>query len=714
MGIKEKLRQNVVKIKDGSIKVKNTVWTKVKNIDWKFWDKNNSEADTSAEDVVLEGILDDNSQDDKIKKKMKLKTKLVGSFILYAVIPSVIVASIVFGVSRNAIEDRVSEMSLEVGAQLTHNINNILDDAENVLSSPYSNRDILDSLSVDPSTLSSTDFLELRQEVGSYMNAQVSNSPLVNNLFFVRNDGSIYGNNNSEVQTEFFIGTEIMEDLKQVSGSLWLGGLEGDFENIYVLRELRNTSGVDIGVLVLTFSEAAFDTVFNLSDSESTIFVVDQNNTIVSSNNPEEEGMEYVVSSQEGDRENILSINETSNGWNVVIATSRSYLMSEINAVVPFIILVVIVFIVIAVVGGFIITLSVTRPINKMVGLMKEAEKGNLIVRSDYVNNNEIGQLGYSFNAMLRNIKQIIEGNKKASEQAVQSAEDLKRISLDSTYTAEQIATAIEEVAKGAVEQVDYAEKTNKVMHGLSEEITVVSSNVSHVSEAMSNTRELSSSSIQHVTDLTTKNEDVGEKLKLVDQTILRLNQEVAEIKGIVKMIKDISDQTNLLSLNASIEAARAGEAGRGFSVVAGEVRKLAEESKGATLKIENVINNILGQTETSVGLVKESLNVFDEQTEVIHTTSSSFKNIAETTGSMIDEMSMVEASIEKMNKAKDQVENAISEMVMLAEQSSSTTEEITATTEEQAASAEQLDHLSESLVGSMRELEAMINKFKV
>ncbi|WP_417891438.1 methyl-accepting chemotaxis protein [Bacillus alkalicola] len=315
---------------------------------------------------------------------------------------------------------------------------------------------------------------------------------------------------------------------------------------------------------------------------------------------------------------------------------------------------------------------------------------------------------------MLRNIKQIIEGNKKASEQAVQSAEDLKRISLDSTYTAEQIATAIEEVAKGAVEQVDYAEKTNKVMHGLSEEITVVSSNVSHVSEAMSNTRELSSSSIQHVTDLTTKNEDVGEKLKLVDQTILRLNQEVAEIKGIVKMIKDISDQTNLLSLNASIEAARAGEAGRGFSVVAGEVRKLAEESKGATLKIENVINNILGQTETSVGLVKESLNVFDEQTEVIHTTSSSFKNIAETTGSMIDEMSMVEASIEKMNKAKDQVENAISEMVMLAEQSSSTTEEITATTEEQAASAEQLDHLSESLVGSMRELEAMINKFKV
>ncbi|MBU9712972.1 methyl-accepting chemotaxis protein [Evansella tamaricis] len=688
----KKIKDTLYKTKDGLLQLFRSLWTYLSKVLKK--DSRNKRADSN--------------------KVMTLKTKLILSFIFYAIIPSVIVASIVFSVSRNAIEVQVADMSYEIGAQLTYNIDNLLADADNLLSEPYTNRELLDYLSIDPNQVSSIDLLEIRQWVGDFFNPVVRNNTNIDNLFFVRNDGTLYGSNNSTVQSEDFLTDEIINAISDNRGqSVWFHGLHGDYENIFVLRNMRNTSGNDIGVLVLSFNRQIFDTVFNLSESESNFFIVGSDSTIVASNNQEEVGQSYLLSEMD-QSENILSVKEASNGWQVIISTSKSYLMSEINNVVTFIYLIVGVFVLIAVAGGFLITISITKPINNLVILMKKGETGDLTVRTGYVLNNEIGQLGSSFNQMLANIKDIIENNKKASQLAVESAENLKDISINSSFTSEQIAAAIEEVAKGAVEQVDYAEKTKKVMQGLSNEMNIVSDNVIHVSEAMSSTKALSSTSIHHVKELTDKNEDVGKKLQKVDETIVKLNSSVNEVKGIVKLIKDMSEQTNLLSLNASIEAARAGDAGRGFAVVAGEVRKLAEQSKGATIKVDHVIQKILGHIEESVLLVKDSLEVFSEQTEVIQTTSDSFEKIIDTTGSIIEEMSLVNSSMDKMNLAKEQVSKAVSEMVMLAEVSSSTTQEITATTEEQAAAAEQLGQLSEKLVSTMMELDSLINKFKV
>jgi methyl-accepting chemotaxis protein len=234
------------------------------------------------------------------------------------------------------------------------------------------------------------------------------------------------------------------------------------------------------------------------------------------------------------------------------------------------------------------------------------------------------------------------------------------------------------------------------------------------VSTITETTKKLSSQSIETIKDLTDKNHEMGANIGQVDMTMNALNKEIAQIKDIVKMIKSVSEETNLLSLNASIEAARAGDAGLGFAVVAQEIRKLADQTKSSSMRIETVIASILNQTKRSVELVKTTITLFNEQTNSIHHTQKSFENILEGTNSIISEINYVEASIGKINTNKEKVELAINEMVEVAEISSSTTEEVTATTEEQAAAAEELGDLAASLTSTIYELEEIIHKFKV
>ncbi|UHA60208.1 methyl-accepting chemotaxis protein [Metabacillus litoralis] len=301
---------------------------------------------------------------------------------------------------------------------------------------------------------------------------------------------------------------------------------------------------------------------------------------------------------------------------------------------------------------GILITISVTKPINKIVQLMRRAEKGDLVVEAE-VDNTEIGKLGNSFNQMILNMKEIIRENKVISTYAVESAEHLKRISNESILTSEHIAIAIEEVSTGATDQFSMVEKANKDIHDLSSEILDVANNVKNVSSSTGQMNTLSMESIHNMEELVLKNKEMGSNFNLLNNTIKKLNNDMKEIKGIIAIISKISEQTNLLSLNASIEAARAGEAGRGFAVVADEVRNLSSDTKESTLKIDNYLRKISNQTTKCVDIVELSNQIFSDQTEKINNTKDSFNKIIKGTNTISDEIEFVKDSIFTINNKK-------------------------------------------------------------
>ncbi|XQY91363.1 methyl-accepting chemotaxis protein [Metabacillus sp. HB246100] len=644
-------------------------------------------------------------------KGMTLKSRIIMFSLLFTIIPSIIIGNVVYFVSKNTIEEKVSAMNEEIGEQVTKNVNHKLNEIDNLTLVPFSNMDLIESLKTDEGLTQYETFSKQRTAAEYFSSISFTNEH-AKSMFFINKEKDIYGETNyiNSLKIETFITDVLEQDGDGVSRSnTWITGYEGNYDLMYIYRDVER-----IGSLLLVASTEVFSEVFKDSADEKgrEISIIGGDGTIISSNNEKLMGTTYQPSKDSND--NLVSSNESENGWQVVVSTSKSYLFKEIENVIYLVFIIIVVFVLLGLIASILLANSLTRPIVNIVSIMKKAEKGDLTHRADYLYKNEIGQLGQSFNTMIDNIKVMIEENKKVSAYAVNRAHDLERISAESASASEQIASAIEEVAKGAVSQVDYSERTNREMKELSSEINEVSNNMTRVSQITETTKTLSSNSIKTINELTEKNKEMGTNIGQVDVTMDGLNKEIAQIKDIVEMIKNVSEETNLLSLNASIEAARAGAAGRGFAVVAEEIRKLADQTKSSSMRIETVIASILNQTKKSVELVKMTITLFKEQTTSITNTKDAFENILEGTNAIIDEINYVEASISKINVNKEKVETAINEMVEVAEDSSATTEEVTATTEEQSAAADELGHLASSLSTTVLELEKTINKFKV
>ncbi len=641
---------------------------------------------------------------------MTLKSKIILFLLLFTLIPSIIIGNVVYFVSKNTIENKVSTMNEDINVQVTKNVNNALRELDNLSLVPFSNMELMETLRTNEG-LSEFEKLTKERTASEFLSSITFSNKNAKAMFFVNREDTVYGEQNLEdFSLDNYNDSTYAKEVENAKGvTSWKTGIDGQYENIYLFRKFDR-----IGTIILVANGDLFQDVYENEQDQSAreISIYNEDGVIISSNKPELVGSQF--DDHKNTADNLVSVKETENGWNVAVSTSKSYLMKEIQNVIYIVYLIILGFVLLSVVVSMFLARSMTKPINKIVAIMKEAEKGDLTHRADYLYKNEVGQLGKSFNHMIDNMTLMIRENKKASTYAVNSANDLKRISVESASATEQIASAVDEVAKGAVSQVNYSEKTNLEMKELSSEINEVADNMVKVSAITETTKKLSSQSIETIKVLTEKNKEMGKNIVHVDATMDQLNVEIEQIKDIVKMIKSISDETNLLSLNASIEAARAGAAGRGFAVVAKEIRKLADQTKTSSLRIETVISSILSQTKKSVELVKTTITLFKDQSISIHDTQQAFEDILVGTNSIIYEIDYIEASIGKMHVNKEKVEHAINEMVDVAEVSSATAQEVTATTEEQAAAAEELGDLASSLSQTIVQLENTINQFKV
>ncbi|WP_226670646.1 methyl-accepting chemotaxis protein [Metabacillus litoralis] len=649
-------------------------------------------------------------------EKLTLKSKLLISIILCSVVPSILIAVFVYSVSKDSIEKKVIDMTDEMGTLLTQNLEKTITDIEGITLIPYSNIELIKDFAQDDNQ-SKDEILKVQSEAKDYFSSIIYRNENISHMYFLKDNGIVFGNTGTSSDVEILM-KEIKSTVKATKGEvMWLTGISEDFENIYVVKSMNNEFGKHMGFLVLRVKQEIFNGLFNAGHSSSnrSMDIINNTNTVIASNSKDKVGTQRsnIVDSNFSSGDSLAYENKMENGWELIISTQNSYLMKEINGVIGYIWLIVGLFVILSTTIGILITISVTKPINKIVKLMRYAEKGDLVVEAD-VNNTEIGKLGNSFNKMILNMKEIIKENKVISIYAVESAEHLKRISKESIYTSEHIATAIEEVSTGATDQFSMVEKVNNDINDLSIEILDVTNNIKNVSSSTGQMNMLSMESINNMEELISKNMEMGSNFNLLNNTIKKLNTDMKEIKEIIAIISKISEQTNLLSLNASIEAARAGEAGRGFAVVADEVRNLSLHTKESTSKIDKSLKKIYTQATRCADIVELSNEIFSDQTEKINNTKDSFNKIIKGTNTISADITLVEDSIYTINDKKEEILETMLNMVRIAKLVSDRTEEVTATTEEQAAAAEELDSLAEKLASTIVDLEQLIGKFKV
>ncbi|WP_338448003.1 methyl-accepting chemotaxis protein [Niallia oryzisoli] len=355
-----------------------------------------------------------------------------------------------------------------------------------------------------------------------------------------------------------------------------------------------------------------------------------------------------------------------------------------------------------------------TKPITQLIEYAQKIASGDLSAEDIKTkNNDEIGELGNALNFMAKNLREVIQQVSSSAERVSTSSEDLHQIAMQTNHATEQISITMSQMAVSVDKQAQSVEETSQTVNEISDGVYQIADNAQNVTCTAKNASEKAAEGGHAINTAVQQMNSIQDTVTGLAVAVKGLGVRSEEIGQIVEVITGIAAQTNLLALNAAIEAARAGEHGRGFAVVADEVRKLAEQSAGSAKQISMLISAI--QEETSKAVV--SMEIVSKEVAsgigIVNEAGGSFENIEESINEVNEQIQKVSTAVQQMVTGTEQMVQSMQLITDVTETAASGTQQVAAATDEQLASMQEISASASLLANMADELQVIIKKFK-
>jgi methyl-accepting chemotaxis protein len=377
------------------------------------------------------------------------------------------------------------------------------------------------------------------------------------------------------------------------------------------------------------------------------------------------------------------------------------------------------VFISISIVIGAVLLLLISIPISrnlkKVVQVSNQIAEGNLTVSIlDYNGSDEIGQLSSAIGKMSDSLKHMIQQVSRVSGTVTSQSEELTQSANEVRLGAEQVASTMQELAAGSEKQADSASDLSNTMQDFSKRVQEANENGEKIHQTSSVVLDLSEHGSQLMRTSIEQMTQIDGIMKDAVNKVTGLAENSKTITQLVSVIRDIADQTNLLALNAAIEAARAGEHGKGFAVVADEVRKLSEQVGLSVSDITTIVKTIQSETNTVTESLEKGYQEVQQGTKQIHTTNETFGQINKSITDMAENIQLVKENLLEIAGTTQKMGVSIEEIAAISEESAAGIEQTSASTQQTSSSMEEMVRSSDDLAKQAEELNSLVQQFKI